>query len=173
MKTITLETINQHTETEVLTQIFKHLYKQNAQSTDGDICVYRNDEGQSCAAGCLFSDEMYQASVNDRLESYNSLNSFKAQEPIENPGAADFEGNAFTSVAGAFNAGLDLEQRIPQRMINLISATQHVHDSAYDDDAIAFRGALIAGFTDISTDFQIPLDLPKLIAEVENEHTSV
>lgn len=57
---ITLKTLPQATEQEVFDQIATHLLNQNERSRDEyHLCLYRDDEGLKCAAGCLIGDDEY------------------------------------------------------------------------------------------------------------------
>lgn len=57
---ITLKTLVQASEQEVFDQAVNHMLSQmqKSQSPYGD-CVYKNEEGLKCAAGCFISDEEY------------------------------------------------------------------------------------------------------------------
>lgn len=62
---ITLATLPQATEQEVFDQVATHLLTQGekCQEFDDDmnpVCVYRNSDGQSCAAGCLIGFGEYK-----------------------------------------------------------------------------------------------------------------
>ena len=62
---ITLATLPQATEQEVFDQIATHLLTQGEKCQDFDndmnpVCVYRNSDGQSCAAGCLIGFGEYR-----------------------------------------------------------------------------------------------------------------
>jgi hypothetical protein len=62
---ITLATLEQATAQEVFDQVAEHLLKQGkrCQDSDNKFCVYRNDEGLKCAAGCLIGDDEYNFSL--------------------------------------------------------------------------------------------------------------
>lgn len=63
---ITLATLNDATEQEVFDQIARHLLTQGKPSRDADgNCVYRNNEGLMCAAGCLLTNEEYNPSFDE------------------------------------------------------------------------------------------------------------
>tara|TARA_R110002153_G_scaffold78345_5_gene200596 strand:+ start:2838 stop:3188 length:351 start_codon:yes stop_codon:yes gene_type:complete len=50
---------------EIFNKVEKHLLKQNERSYDKGLargCRYRNDQGFTCAVGCLMTDDMYEAS---------------------------------------------------------------------------------------------------------------
>jgi len=83
---ITLATLAQATEQEVFDQVATHLLTQGQKCQDFDddmnpICVYRNSDGQSCAAGCLigfgeyrgevFEGKSWRVLVEDNLASKN------------------------------------------------------------------------------------------------------
>ena len=57
---ITLKTLPEASRQEVFDQVVDHLLTQNkvSQNSDG-LCVYKNEEGLKCAAGCFISDEEY------------------------------------------------------------------------------------------------------------------
>lgn len=57
---ITLATLDQATEQEVVDQVVQHLLtqKQKAVGSKG-LCVYRDSKGLKCAAGCLIADHEY------------------------------------------------------------------------------------------------------------------
>jgi hypothetical protein len=60
---ITLATLGGATEQEVFDQVAKHLLTQQKRSvTKGEeyfSCAYKNENGLSCAAGCLIADDEY------------------------------------------------------------------------------------------------------------------
>ena len=66
---ITLETLSQATAQEVFDQVARHLLTQNKMSLgdsglkDFPDCRYRNDDGLTCAAGCLISEDEYYMKV--------------------------------------------------------------------------------------------------------------
>jgi hypothetical protein len=65
---ITLATLGGATEQEVFDQVAKHLLAQKKRSgvKDADwvvTCMYRNDEGLKCAAGCLIADDEYYKDI--------------------------------------------------------------------------------------------------------------
>lgn len=64
---ITLKTLPQATEQEVFDQVATHLLKQNVQSRGGSkgYCVYKNQSGLKCAAGCLIGDDEYNPNFED------------------------------------------------------------------------------------------------------------
>lgn len=64
---ITLKTLPQASEQEVLDQIAVHLLTQKQKCNNGKDqtdpnyqCLYRNEEGLKCAAGCLIADDEYK-----------------------------------------------------------------------------------------------------------------
>ena len=65
---ITLATLADATEQEVFTQVKEHLLKQNRCSYEHGTssCVYKNNEGLKCAAGCLIADDEYSLSMENR-----------------------------------------------------------------------------------------------------------
>jgi hypothetical protein len=61
---ITLQTLEQATAQEVFEQAAIHLLTQNEKckgliKSGKEICVYKNDKNQKCAAGCFISGEEY------------------------------------------------------------------------------------------------------------------
>lgn len=61
---ITLATLHEYTAQEVFDYISRHLLSQGEKCREFDddmnpVCVYRNSENQSCAAGCLISKSEY------------------------------------------------------------------------------------------------------------------
>lgn len=63
---ITLATLKDATAQEVYDQVKNHLLTQNKRSEGIDSCVYRNNYGLKCAAGCLISDEEYNKDMENR-----------------------------------------------------------------------------------------------------------
>lgn len=60
MKTITINNLAESTTEEVFEYIRNHLLTQNRKSTDiNGNCMYKNEQGLKCAAGCLIPDDMY------------------------------------------------------------------------------------------------------------------
>lgn len=65
---ITLKNLHEATAQEVFDQVKNHLITQNEQSVNSDgLCVYRNVDGLSCAAGCLISEEEYSPDFEKNL----------------------------------------------------------------------------------------------------------
>lgn len=62
---ITLATLPQATEQEVFDQIVNHLLTQNKKCMNNENCVYRNEKGLKCAAGCLIADDEYKPEMDD------------------------------------------------------------------------------------------------------------
>lgn len=57
---VTLKTLPKTTAQEVFDQVVSHLRNQGKQcKSNDDGCVYRNDKGLKCAAGCLIGDDEY------------------------------------------------------------------------------------------------------------------
>lgn len=48
---------------QIFTRVKEHLLTQNVQCKSGRGCAYRNDEGQTCAVGCLITEEHYCPSI--------------------------------------------------------------------------------------------------------------
>lgn len=64
MKTITLDNLAESTTEEVFEYIRNHLLTQNRKSTDvSGNCMYKNEQGLKCAAGCLIPDEKYHPKI--------------------------------------------------------------------------------------------------------------
>lgn len=64
MKTITIDNLAESTTEEVFEYIRNHLLTQNSRSADIDgTCVYKNEQGLKCAAGCLIPDEKYHPKI--------------------------------------------------------------------------------------------------------------
>lgn len=62
---ITLATLPQATAQQVFDQVARHMLTQNARSTNGTACKYR--EGSlKCAAGCLIGDEEYSTTLENQ-----------------------------------------------------------------------------------------------------------
>lgn len=64
---ITIATLPNHTDQEVFDYIANHLLSQGQKCQDfnddsSPVCVYRNSDNQSCAAGCLFGPGEYKPS---------------------------------------------------------------------------------------------------------------
>ena len=58
---ITLKTLAEATEQQVFDQAVNHLLTQNARAMNGGSCMYRNQAGLKCAAGCFIGDDEYDA----------------------------------------------------------------------------------------------------------------
>ena len=57
---ITLKTLPEATAQQVFDQAAEHLLKQNKRSSaPGGGCMYRNENGLKCAAGCFVADDEY------------------------------------------------------------------------------------------------------------------
>ena len=60
---ITLKTLPQASEQEVFDQVAEHLIKQGKASRrmehGSNVCLYHNEEGLKCAAGCLIGKDEY------------------------------------------------------------------------------------------------------------------
>lgn len=71
MKTITLANLKEASLQEVFDQVAKHLLTQKEQCRTSDRngeCVYLNEKGQKCAAGCLISTEEYKPEMDKESE---------------------------------------------------------------------------------------------------------
>ncbi len=64
MKRITLANLHEATAQEVFNQVKTHLLTQMKRAHSGGKCCYRNEEGLSCAAGCLIADEEYKTEMD-------------------------------------------------------------------------------------------------------------
>ena len=66
---------------EIFYKVEKHLLKQNEKSMDsGSWCMYRSDNGLSCAVGCLMTDDIYRPSFEG--ESVRDSSIMEALTPI-------------------------------------------------------------------------------------------
>ena len=56
------------TNQEIFNKVATHLFTQGKRSFDKKlkVCAYRNDEGLSCAIGCLIPDELYDPAFEGR-----------------------------------------------------------------------------------------------------------
>ena len=81
---------------EIFYKVEKHLLKQNERSYDKGLargCRYRNDQGLTCAVGCLMTDDMYEASfegesvrdkyVTEALTPIIGVNKAKKEDKLE------------------------------------------------------------------------------------------
>ena len=86
----------------VFDKVVKHLLTQNRRSMGKDRCVYRGENGDMCAVGCLISDEAYDPKI-EGSSAYNS------------------------QVLGKL-----AESGVPtyRKMLILLAALQYVHDEA-------------------------------------------
>ena len=48
---------------EVFSKVVRHLFTQGGQARRDQLCVYRGEDGTSCAVGCLIADDIYQPSM--------------------------------------------------------------------------------------------------------------
>lgn len=84
MTPITLATLGERTSQEVFDYVVAHLIKQGSKSfrehTVGNGCAYRGEEGYSCAAGCLISDEEYMETMEQK--SWKTLVGMKAAPDV-------------------------------------------------------------------------------------------
>lgn len=64
---ITLKTLAKATKQQVFNQAVNHLLTQNARSMNGGSCMYRNQAGLKCAAGCFIGDEEYDAKTMEDM----------------------------------------------------------------------------------------------------------
>lgn len=76
MSRITLENLHLASRQEIFSQVATHLLTQNKKSLEAHefgygICMYRDDNGLSCAAGCLISEEQY-AKIKEKTDIENS-----------------------------------------------------------------------------------------------------
>lgn len=96
---------------DVFNTIQAHLLKQNARSMgeydsaeftgEDNPCMYRNEDGLSCAVGCLITDDNYDKTI---------------------------EGMGMTpSVLTAIESSLDIE--VDQPLRTMLTELQHLHDS--------------------------------------------
>lgn len=67
MKTITINNLAESTTEEVFEYIKHHLLTQMKRCVDDKgYCLYRNEQGLKCAAGCLIPDDMYYPDLEYR-----------------------------------------------------------------------------------------------------------
>ena len=67
MKNITINNLAESTTEEVFEYIRNHLLTQNRRSANIDgTCMYKNEQGLKCAAGCLIPDDMYYPDLEYR-----------------------------------------------------------------------------------------------------------
>lgn len=62
---ITLATLPQATAQQVFDQVARHMLTQNARSTNGAVCKYR-EGGLKCAAGCLIGENEYLPELENK-----------------------------------------------------------------------------------------------------------
>ena len=68
---ITLKNLDQATPQQVFEQVAIHLLTQKAKSINQDgNCVYKNENGLKCAAGCLIHDDEYNSNWEDIVWGY-------------------------------------------------------------------------------------------------------
>lgn len=65
--TVTLATLEQSTAQEVFDHVAKHLLTQKTKCLTEGRCVYRNEHGMSCAAGCIIADDEYKESMEGKI----------------------------------------------------------------------------------------------------------
>lgn len=99
------------TDQEIYDKVKAHLLKQGRRSiapcpgvNNVTKCVYRTEDGRSCAVGCLIPDEVYQPQMD--------------------------YGAGFSIISLAREPGLEWFGK----HINLLESLQHVHDTADVDD---------------------------------------
>ena len=88
------------TDLELIDKVTEHLLKQGRRAMIVGGCVYRDNEGGMCAAGCLIEDEHYSVDIEGATVS----SSGKVQEAL-------------------FKSGVDRSQ------IALVRTLQSIHDS--------------------------------------------
>jgi hypothetical protein len=72
MKVITINNLAESTTEEVFEYIKHHLLTQMKKCVDDKgLCLYRNEQGLKCAAGCLIPDDMYNS--NFEYEKWSAL----------------------------------------------------------------------------------------------------
>lgn len=112
---------NELSAQEVYDTVVRHLAGMTKQSKEWNglynTCKYRDDEGNSCAVGCLIHDDEYDPAMD----------------------GAD----GSTSVAGIYERNLLPHRLIPH--ISLLTALQTVHDSEsyWDDDKEDMKARLL------------------------------
>lgn len=92
-----------------------HLVKQGKRSFSTDKCMYRSDDGDSCAVGCFISDEDYLPEFDP---------------PQNDSGIHGMLTNSKFATA-LYNSGVDLKD---DKVCELLSNLQIIHDRLNDDD---------------------------------------
>jgi hypothetical protein len=67
---IDLSNLAEATEQQVFNQVKNHLLTQGKKSKSAGracICLYKNEEGLKCAAGCLIADHQYMPEMEDNV----------------------------------------------------------------------------------------------------------
>lgn len=59
------KTVQEMTNQEIFDIVAAHLIKQNRRSMRDGRCVYRGENGDMCAVGCLIKDEFYTSALED------------------------------------------------------------------------------------------------------------
>lgn len=99
------------TNQEIFDKILNHLRKQGKASiSDGGKCMYRGDNGNSCAVGCLISDEDY-------LESFDIPNDSDVTSMLKN----------LKFKQALINSGIDITN---DKTMTLLIEMQSAHDTA-------------------------------------------
>ena len=84
MKTITINNLAESTAEEVFEYIKHHLLTQMEKCVDDKgHCLYRNEQGLKCAAGCLIPDDMYDPVLEDKRWHSLVLQKFVPTEHME------------------------------------------------------------------------------------------
>ena len=91
----------------VFEQVKAHLLEQNARSEIDRTCMYRGDNGKTCAIGCLIWNKHYAA----KLEMLGS------SEP--------------DVVAALSKSGVDMDE---PKMLELLESLQYTHDAWTEDE---------------------------------------
>lgn len=101
------------TRQEAFNKVYTHLLTQNSKSTNGGgTCMYRGENGCSCAVGCLITDEEYRPWM-DGLEAIPE--GYNAGMKLVNTNAASLNGN-----------GLLPARLVPH--LDLLCDLQAIHD---------------------------------------------
>lgn len=71
--TITLATLPTATAQQVFDHVAKHLLTQNHKSGTDVMCLYRDDQGRSCAVGSCISDEEYELLQKKEFKKFTAV----------------------------------------------------------------------------------------------------
>lgn len=115
---ITLATLPRATKQEVFDQVVTHLLTQGQKCKDFDddmdpVCVYRNSDGQSCAAGCLigfgeyreelFEGKSWQVLIDEEIVPENHKSLISRLQNVHDNTLVEHWYNSLKDVAKTFN----------------------------------------------------------------------